>query len=319
MNTDAPVLAVHGLRKEFPVKGHREADTLVAVDGVDLEIRSGERFALVGESGCGKSTLARCISGLIRPTGGSVQWSGDDITATSSRQLRHLRPHTQFVFQDAASALSPRLTIGESLVEPAVIQGRDLPDVGETLASVGLDPALAARRPKELSGGQRQRVVIARALVLRPRLLVLDEPVASLDVSVQAQVLNLLADLQDEYQFASLMIAHDLGVVGSVADRVGVMYLGRVVEGGTTANVLDSPVHPYTRALVEAIPGRRLSGDEAAGRWAAQGEPPSPLERHPGCAFAGRCPARTDVCDVEMPPPSGTAEHRWRCHNVSPD
>ena len=173
-STGAPVLQIRGLRKTYPVTGHREASTLVAVDGVDLEIRAGERFALVGESGCGKSTLARCISGLVPPTDGTVAWSGDDITAMSPRQLRPLRPHTQFVFQDAASALSPRLTIGESLVEPAVIQRRELPDVAATLASVGLNPALANRRPGELSGGQRQRVVIARALVLKPRLLVLD-------------------------------------------------------------------------------------------------------------------------------------------------
>jgi len=307
----SPVLELDNVVRRYPVGGR----TLTAVGGVDLRIEAGETYALVGESGCGKSTLARIAAMLGRVDEGSVRWSGEQVSSLRRRALRAQRAHTQFVFQDPAAALSPRMTVGEAVAEPLRIAGRDAEAAGaELLAAVGLDEALAGRYPAQLSGGQRQRVVIARSLALGPRLLVLDEPVASLDVSVQAQVLNLLADLQAERTISYLLIAHDLAVVSSVADRIGVMYLGRIVEEGPAEEVVARPRHPYTQLLISSAP--RHDPGERADRPLVVGDPPSPLDLPVGCAFASRCPAATAVCVSTTPEPRRIGAATVRCHHA---
>jgi oligopeptide/dipeptide ABC transporter ATP-binding protein len=310
----SPVLELSRIAKRYAVAG-RGGGTLTAVDGVSLSIQAGETYALVGESGCGKSTLARIAAMLGRLDEGTVQWSGTSVSTLGRRALRAERPHTQFVFQDPAAALSPRLTVGETVAEPLRIAGQEEASaVAALLEAVGLDGSLAARRPSQLSGGQRQRVVIARALALGPRLLVLDEPVASLDVSVQAQVLNLLADLQSERGLAYLLIAHDLAVVSSVSDRIGVMYLGQIVEEGPAAELIGSPRHPYTQLLISSAPRPEPGGPARA---VLGGDPPSPTNRPVGCAFAARCPAVTSICRAEMPAPRVVDGVTVRCHHAA--
>jgi len=273
---------------------------LTAVDNVSLTVAAGETYALVGESGCGKSTLARCAVRLDTPTGGRIVVNGRDVTRLSRRALRPLRGGFQLVFQDPMSSLEPRLSAHDAVGEALRIHGRYRPEaVDALLTEVGLDPSLGARLPHQLSGGQRQRIGIARALALEPQLLVLDEPVASLDVSVQAQVVNLLRELQDRRGLAYLFIAHDLAVVASLAHRVGVMYLGRIVEEGPAAQVLTDPQHPYTRALVDAIPVE--SPALRRERTVLKGEPPSPVERPGGCVFHPRCPIARPSCAQEVP------------------
>ena len=310
-----PVLEVRGARRTYDVPGAR-GKRLVAVNDVSLRVAAGETYALVGESGCGKSTFARSAAMLGALDSGEVHWSGEAVSGLRRRALRSRRAHTQVVFQDPAAALSPRMTIGDSILEPLRIQGRPTDGVVERmLDDVGLDRVVADRLPKQLSGGQRQRVVIARALALEPRLLVLDEPVASLDVSVQAQVLNLLADLQAEHGFGALLIAHDLAVVSSVADRIGVMYLGRIVEEGPTAEIIERPRHPYTQMLINAIPA--FSPSERTERVLAKGDPPTPWDDQPGCAFAARCPMRTDLCLADVPEPRPLGRSAVACHHAS--
>ncbi len=245
---------------------------------------------------------------------GTVTWSGEQVSGLARRALRPRRNHTQFVFQDPLAALSPRLTIGQTLAEPFSIAGRPTGDVDAQLQAVGLDPSMASRYPSQLSGGQRQRVVIARALALDPKLLVLDEPVASLDVSVQAQVLNLLADLQAERGVSYLLIAHDLAVVSSVADRIGVMYLGQIVEEGPAEQVVGDPQHPYTQLLIASVPRR----DPGAAREVIEikGDPPSPSDRPAGCAFTSRCHAVSAICRSEAPPRREIEGVVVRCHHV---
>ncbi len=299
----APVLRVEDLVKSFPVSvGRRRAD-LRAVDGVSFEVARGQTYALVGESGCGKSSVARCVTRLQEPTGGRVEVLGTDVTHLSRRALRPLRPGFQLVFQDPFSSLDPAGTVASLVAEPLQVQRRphDRALLARLLGEVGLGEDLLDRRPHELSGGQRQRVVIARALALEPELLVLDEPVAALDASVQAQVVNVLRDLQRRRGLSYLFIAHDLAVVANLADRVAVMYLGRIVEEGTVEEVLGDPRHPYTRALVSAIPVTDPAERDGAGRIRLTGEPPSPLERTPGCRFAPRCWLAEDRCRTEEP------------------
>jgi peptide/nickel transport system ATP-binding protein len=297
------VLRLTDLVVEFPVGGGR---TVHAVSGIDLEVLRGETLGLVGESGCGKSTTGRAIMQLPKPTRGSVVFEGRDLTTLSHRELRALRPKLQMIFQDPISSLNPRRRIPDIVGDPLVVWGRGderARVVPEVLAAVGLDPdQVADRRPHQFSGGQCQRVSIARALVLDPEVLICDEPVSALDVSVQAQILNLLEDMKRRYGLTLVFIAHDLGVVRNISDRVAVMYLGRICELGETQELFDHPVHPYTRLLVSSIPSMETVTDtdiEKADR--GRGEMPSPINPPSGCRFRTRCPLASQRCAAEVP------------------
>ena len=295
------------LSKTFPVKGQGKGAALHAVSGVDLAVYEGETLALVGESGCGKSTLGRLLLGLLPPTQGQVFFDGQDLAALPPARLRALRRQMQLVFQDTAAALNPRWTVGQSLAEPLRIhnlcpRGEYAARGAALLTQVGLAPDLLDRYPHQLSGGQRQRVGLARALALSPRLVVCDEPVSALDVSVQAQMLNLLADLQASQGLTYVLISHDLGVVRHSADRVCVMFLGRVCEVGPTQALFSAPRHPYTKFLLDSVPRpdptrRGESGPPLAG------EIPSPVHPPSGCRFRSRCPYAQDICAQTVPPP----------------
>ena len=295
------------LSKTFPVKGQGKGAALHAVSGVDLAVYEGETLALVGESGCGKSTLGRLLLGLLPPTQGQVFFDGQNLAALPPARLRALRRQMQLVFQDTAAALNPRWTVGQSLAEPLRIhnlcpRGEYASRGAALLTQVGLAPDLLDRYPHQLSGGQRQRVGLARALALSPRLVVCDEPVSALDVSVQAQMLNLLADLQRAQGLTYVLISHDLGVVRHSADRVCVMFLGRVCEVGPTQALFSAPRHPYTKFLLDSVPRpdptrRGESGPPLAG------EIPSPVHPPSGCRFRTRCPYAQDICAQTVPPP----------------
>ena len=300
-----PALRVEGLVRRF-----RRADgrTVTAVDGVGFELARGETLGLVGESGCGKSSLARAVLHLPPPQGGTVAVAGETLDAGAAAR-RRLRRHVQMVFQDPVSSLNPRRRVGDIVAEPLEILGegrasRHRERIAAALAEVGFDPeSVWARRPHELSGGQCQRVAIARALMPRPEVLVLDEPVSALDVSVQAQILNLLVDLRAHRALGMLFISHDLGVIRTVCDRVAVMYLGRIVEIGATESVYRSPRHPYTRALLDSVlaPGQPLPDDDPI-----RGELPSPIDPPSGCRFRTRCPRATERCAQAPPPLEGS-------------
>jgi peptide/nickel transport system ATP-binding protein len=302
-----PLLQVEGLHKQFHV-GSRFARegrrVLQAVDGVSLAVQAGETLGLVGESGCGKSTLARCLVRLLDPTSGTLRFEGRDITALSARALRPIRPRLQMVFQDPYASLNPRRRVGALIAEPLRVHTtmtaaeRDA-RVHELAALVGLQPEQMQRFPHEFSGGQRQRIGIARALALNPKLVIADEPVSALDVSIQAQVINLLEDLQERLSLTLVFIAHDLSVVRQVSTRTAVMYLGRIVESGPTDALYAAPAHPYTAALIGAVP-RPVVGARGA-RTLLQGDPPSPLAPPPGCRFHPRCSAATARCRSEVP------------------
>ena len=295
-----PLLAVEGLAKMFNTR----RGTLKAVDGVSFTLEEGHTLGLVGESGCGKSTTARLILRLLEPTAGSVRYRGRELTALPAGEMRRVRRELGIVFQDPYASLNPRMTlrniVGEGLRvwEPHTdIAGR----VAGLLERVGLDPAFARRYPHELSGGQRQRVAIARALAPGPSLLICDEPVSALDVSVQAQILNLLADLQRDLGLTILFISHDLAVVRHVCDRVAVMHLGRIVEIGTRSEVYGAPRHPYTRALLSAVPVPDPSRERGRQRVRLEGEIPSPLDPPSGCTFRTRCTHAAERCAAEEP------------------
>ncbi len=304
----AVLLEARGLVRRYAVdKGlwlGRRHRFVHAVDGIDLAVRRGETLAVVGESGCGKSTLARLLVGLERPDRGSVRFDGIDLAGLGERALRPWRQRMQIVFQDPYASLHPRLTVGALVGEPLLVHrlgsaAQRRARVAELLQLVGLSPALAARYPHELSGGQRQRVAIARALATGPALLVGDEPVSALDVSVQAQVLNLLAELKDRLGLTLLVITHDLAVVRQVADRVAVMYLGRIVELAPADTLLTTPRHPYSRALLAAVP--RPDPRARGARSILEGDPPSPIEPPSGCRFRTRCPFATADCAQRDP------------------
>ncbi|MFI6687171.1 dipeptide ABC transporter ATP-binding protein [Streptomyces sp. NPDC050485] len=327
-----PVLKVDGLVKTFPVlKGgafKRRVGTVHAVDGVDLAIRAGETLALVGESGSGKSTTLFELLSLERPEGGGIELFGKASAGLGKAERRALRGQVQIVFQDPMASLDPRMPVGDIIAEPLRAQGADRASAARRipglLEQVGLDPAAADRFPHEFSGGQRQRIGIARALSVEPKLLVLDEPVSALDVSVQAGVLNLLRRLKSELGLAYLFVSHDLSVVRHIADRVSVVYLGRTVEAGTVEDVFERPRHPYTQALLSAVPvpDPARERERRRGRILLAGDPPSPTRRYEGCRFRGRCPVYADLepeqqkrCAAEDPQPTAhAADHVAACH-----
>jgi oligopeptide transport system ATP-binding protein len=325
-----PLLTASGLQKHFPVRRgllQRQVGAVRAVDGLDFSVLRGETLSLVGESGCGKTTTGRLLTRLLEPSAGRVEFEGRDITHASVRDMRPLRRDIGMVFQDPYSALNPRHTIGTIVGAPFRIQGVTPPGgvraaVQELLARVGLNPEHYNRYPHEFSGGQRQRIGIARTLALRPKLIVADEPVSALDVSIQAQVVNLLEDLQAELDLTYVLIAHDLSVVRHVSDRVAVMYLGKIVELGERDAVYDRPMHPYTVALLSAVPRpdprRRATRRE---RVLLTGDVPSPLNPPPACRFHTRCWKAQEVCRTEEPPLAelavsngGSGGHRVACH-----
>ncbi|WP_135467215.1 ABC transporter ATP-binding protein [Crenalkalicoccus roseus] len=318
----SPLLEVEDLAKHWPVRRGlilaRQVGTVRAVDGVSFHLRRGETLALVGESGCGKSTTARLVLRLIEPSRGALRFDGEDITALSGASLRRMRRRMQIIFQDPYASLNPRLTVGEAIAEPMLVHGigdaaSRAARVRELLGLVGLASFHAERYPHEFSGGQRQRIGIARALSVQPELIVCDEPVSALDVSIQAQVVNLLKDLQARFGLAYLFIAHDLAVVKHMADRVAVMYLGRIVEIADKRALFADPRHPYTRALLSAIPH-----PDPARRGRVKplgGDVPSPMNPPPGCRFHTRCPHAAAICREREPPAVEVAPgHRSACH-----
>ncbi|MFF7993898.1 ABC transporter ATP-binding protein [Kitasatospora xanthocidica] len=314
-----PLLETRGLVKRFPVRHgltRRLAGHVTAVDGVSLHLAAGETLGLVGESGCGKSTLARLLTRLEPPTSGSIRFAGRDLADLDERGLRPVRRELQMVFQDPFSSLNPRQTVRRILTSPFAYQGSE-PDepVERLLERVGLGAEHADRHPHEFSGGQAQRIGIARALALRPKLVVCDEPVSALDVSVQAQILNLLKDLQDEYGLAYLFIAHDLGAVRQISTRIAVMYLGAVVETADRDTLFGAPAHPYTRALLSAVPLPDPDAEHDRERIVLHGDPPSPLDPPSGCRFRTRCPIAADRCAAERPVLREIAPgHEVACH-----
>ena len=315
------LVEVEDLKKYYPVTAgllSRHVADVKAVDGVSFYIMEGEILGLVGESGCGKSSLGRTLLRLEEPTAGRILYRGSDITIWNKRQLKELRKEAQMIFQDPQSSLDPRMTIGDSIGEALLIHGlgsekERLERVGELLKEVGLEPEHTMRYPHELSGGQKQRIGIARALAVNPKLIVADEPVSALDVSVQAQILNLLMDLQGELGLAYLFIAHDLSVIGQVSDRIAVMYLGQIIEMANRKDLFSHPLHPYTEALLSAVPlpdPRRKRE-----RILLQGEVPSPVEPPPGCRFHTRCPRAMEICSQEEPVlQRRSGSHLVSCH-----
>ena len=312
-----PLLEARGLSKFFPA---RDGKGLVrAVNDVSLSLAEGETLGIVGESGCGKSTLARMLMRLIEPSGGKVLFQGEDLLSLSRAAMRQKRRDIQIVFQDPYASLDPRMNIAQIIAEPLDIHGigstaERAAKVKDLIALVGLDPASATRYPHEFSGGQRQRIGIARAIALEPRLVVLDEPVSALDVSIQSQILNLLDDLKLRLRLSYVFISHDLSVVQHVSDRVAVMYLGRIVEEGPADAVLGAPKHPYTQALISAIP--EIDPTRRKTHVLLPGDPPNPEDVPPGCAFNPRCPIAQEICRRDEPPLRSSGASRARCHFV---
>ncbi len=328
-DNNTPLLKVEHLHKEFPtgsgfMGGKFSKKVVSAVNDLSFEIRAGETFGLVGESGCGKSTTGRAIMHLDPPTSGKVYFEGRDISKMNKKELKAMRREMQFIFQDPYASLNPRMTIGEIISEPMVIHGIGTPEerierVRELLDVVGLNPEHINRYPHEFSGGQRQRVGIARSFILRPKLIICDEPVSALDVSIQAQVLNLLKDLQKQYGTAYLFIAHDLSVVQHISDRVAVMYLGKMVELSDWKSLYAEPNHPYTQALLSAVPIPDPDVQQNRKRIILAGDPPSPIDPPRGCRFHTRCPIAQAKCSEEAPEFREIGEgHFCACHYAAP-
>lgn len=327
-----PLLRAEGLKKYFPVEQgfvdrlFGDEEHVHAVDGVDLSLSKRETLGVVGESGCGKSTLGRTLSRLYQPTAGSIHFDGEDISEATGKRLKKLRKDVQVIFQDPLSSLNPRKTVGEIVGKPLAVHDIATGEeknkrVAELFEEVGLSPELRDRYPHEFSGGQRQRVGIARALAVKPKLIIADEPVSALDVSVQAQIINLMKSLQQEYGLSYVFIAHDLSVVRHVSDRIAVMYLGRVVEKGQTTDIFNSPAHPYTRSLLAAIPS--VSGEMGRREVFLDGNPPSPIDPPSGCPFHTRCPEYIGgECEADEPSLRAVGEsenrgpkgHKSACH-----
>ena len=309
--SDDVLLEVKNLKMHFPVSSgflsRKPTGYVKAVDDVSFTVKRGETLGLVGESGCGKTTTGRCILQLYKPTDGQVIFDGQDLTRLNTKNMRAMRREMQVIFQDPYSSLNPRMTagniIGEPLIVHGLVSGKDeyKEKVAELLTNVGLNPYMADRFPHEFSGGQRQRIGVARALSVSPKFIVADEPVSALDVSIQAQIINLLEDLQEQFNLTYLFIAHDLSVVRHISDRVGVMYLGHMVELAERNEIYRNPIHPYTRALLSAVPIPDPVLDAQRERVLLTGEVPSPLNPPSGCVFHPRCPDANDTCSQVMP------------------
>jgi oligopeptide/dipeptide ABC transporter ATP-binding protein len=328
-SSSEPILQVRGLERHFPItKGivfQKRVGAVQAVDGVDFDLHPGETLGIVGESGCGKSTVAKLVMALDKPTGGQVLFQGEDLTALKGKALRDARRNIQIVLQDPYTSLDPRMTVGDIVGEPFDIhpdvapKGDRKQKVKDLLDFVGLNPEHINRYPHQFSGGQRQRVGIARGIALNPKVIVADEPVSALDVSVQAQVINLMEKLQNELGLSYLFIAHDLSIVRHISDRVGVMYLGRLVEVGDEHDIYTAPQHPYTQALLSAVPVPDPTGRENRQRIVLTGDPPSPADPPSGCRFRTRCWKAQDICATESPAlVSVGAVHDVACHFPEP-
>ena len=321
------LVQVSDLMMHFPITSglliQRRVGAIRAVDGVSFDIRRGETLGLVGESGCGKSTTGRAILQLYRPTAGHVYYDGADLTTLKGETLRKMRRHMQIIFQDPYASLNPRMTVGAIVGEPLVVHnlahGKELNErVQELLALVGLNPYFVARYPHEFSGGQRQRIGIARALAVQPDFIVCDEPVSALDVSIQAQIINLLEDLQDRFKLTYLFIAHDLSVVRHISNRVAVMYLGKIVEIADRNELYHNPLHAYTRALLSAVPIPDPVIESKRQRIILEGDVPSPANPPKGCRFSTRCPLATDECRTREPALASVGKDHWvACNRVS--
>jgi oligopeptide/dipeptide ABC transporter ATP-binding protein len=311
------LLTVRGLKKDYPRTGGwigRSTDVVKAVDGIDLDVGEGETFGVVGESGCGKSTLGRCILRLEEPSSGSILYRGQDLLRCDAKALRSLRREMQIVFQDPYSSLDPRQTVGRIIAEPFMVHHQLERDklrlrIEELMSLVGLLPEHLSRYPHEFSGGQRQRICIARALALHPKLIIADEPISALDVSIQAQILNLLVDLGRRFGLTYIFISHDLRVVRHFCDRMAVMYLGRIVEIAPTTKIYGHAMHHYTRALLDAVP--RVNPNLRKERAPLEGDVPSPINPPSGCTFHPRCPGRQDVCAGKAPVLSELEPGHW--------
>ncbi len=312
MSENGLLVRVKDLQKHFPIMGgliiSRQTGVVKAVDGISFDIARGETLGLVGESGCGKSTAARAILQLQKPTAGQVFLEDQELTKMGVEELRQLRPRMQMIFQDPYASLNPRHSVGKIIAEPMLIHNAaqkgsaKLNDrVSELLELVGMDPAYAKRYPHEFSGGQRQRIGIARALALDPDFIVCDEPISALDVSIQAQVVNLMQDMQMQLGLAYLFIAHDLSMVKHISHRIAVMYLGKIMELTDRKSLFDSPLHPYTQSLNSAVPIPNPKLERKRKRFILKGEPPSPADPPPGCVFHPRCPVAIDICVHEVP------------------